>query len=310
MARSTRKSLAGSAVKAARKALSRTPRSSDGGSTTSPAKKTSAKKAAPAKTAAKKAAPAKKTASTPAKKTAAKKSSATKAPAKKAPATKAPAKKAAATKAAAATKKTATKAPAKKAPAKKAPAKKAPAKTAPAKKAATKTAPAKKAATTKAPAKKAATTKAPAKKAAQKVAPKKAAAPKQVTALVVQEGEGAWTKAEIKEVLAELNTERDRVATTLAGLDAELAGLMRDAGDGAGQDPADMGATSFERDHELIVANNEREKLAQIDRALARIADGTYGICESCGRPIGKRRLMAFPRATLCMECKQREERR
>ena len=301
MARSTRKSLAGSAVKAARKALSRTPRSGDGASTTSTAKKASAKKAAPAKktapsktasktatkkttpakktTAATKAAPAKKTAAT---KTAAKKTAAKKAPAKKAPATKAPAKKApvkkgAATKAAAPAKKTAaTKAPAKKASAKKAPAKKA-----------------------------------PAKKAAQKAAPtKKAAATKQVSALVVQEGEGAWTKAEVKEVLAELNTERERVAATLAGLDAELAGLMRDAGDGAGQDPADMGATSFERDHELIVANNEREKLAQIDRALARIADGTYGSCESCGRPIGKRRLMAFPRATLCMECKQREERR
>ena len=43
---------------------------------------------------------------------------------------------------------------------------------------------------------------------------------------------------------------------------------------------------------------------------LARIDDGTYGICESCGEPIGKMRLMAFPRATLCMTCKQREERR
>ena len=50
--------------------------------------------------------------------------------------------------------------------------------------------------------------------------------------------------------------------------------------------------------------------LAQIDRALARIHDGTYGVCESCGNPIGKMRVMAFPRATLCMTCKQREERR
>ena len=56
--------------------------------------------------------------------------------------------------------------------------------------------------------------------------------------------------------------------------------------------------------------SNERDKLAQIDRALARIDDGTYGVCESCGNPIGKMRLMAFPRATLCLTCKQREERR
>ncbi|MBN9325656.1 MAG: TraR/DksA family transcriptional regulator, partial [Cellulomonas sp.] len=41
-----------------------------------------------------------------------------------------------------------------------------------------------------------------------------------------------------------------------------------------------------------------------------RIAAGTYGACESCGKPIGKARLQAFPRATLCVECKQREERR
>ena len=100
------------------------------------------------------------------------------------------------------------------------------------------------------------------------------------------------------------------MVNTLASQEAELAGLMRDSGDGAGHDQADMGATSFERDHELYVVNNEKEKLAQIDRALARIADGTYGICESCGEPIGKMRVMAFPRATLCMTCKQREERR
>ena len=50
--------------------------------------------------------------------------------------------------------------------------------------------------------------------------------------------------------------------------------------------------------------------LAQIERALQRIEDGTYGVCESCGNAIGKMRLMAFPRATLCMTCKQREERR
>ncbi len=153
--------------------------------------------------------------------------------------------------------------------------------------------------------------KAPATKAAaKKAAPTRSATAKQVGSLKVKEGEGAWTKAEIKGVLDELHELRDKVVHTLAEQEEELAGLMRDAGDGAGHDQADMGATSFERDHELTVVNNEREKLAQIDRALARIADGTYGICESCGNPIGKMRVMAFPRATLCLTCKQREERR
>jgi RNA polymerase-binding protein DksA len=154
--------------------------------------------------------------------------------------------------------------------------------------------------------------KTPAKKAppAKKSAAKRTASSGQVSALKVKEGEGAWTKAEIKGVLDELHELREKVVHTLTEQEEELAGLMRDAGDGAGHDQADMGATSFERDHELTVVNNEREKLAQIDRALARIADGTYGTCESCGNPIGKMRVMAFPRATLCMTCKQREERR
>ena len=113
-----------------------------------------------------------------------------------------------------------------------------------------------------------------------------------------------------RQVLKDLKEQRAHSVAVLSGLEDELTGLMRDSGDGAGQDQADMGATSFERDHELTVLNSERDKLAQIERALQRIDDGTYGICESCGEPIGKLRLMAFPRATLCMTCKQREERR
>ena len=57
-------------------------------------------------------------------------------------------------------------------------------------------------------------------------------------------------------------------------------------------------------------AANQRELLLQTEKALDRLEDGTYGVCEQCGEPIGKLRLMAFPRATLCMDCKRREERR
>jgi RNA polymerase-binding protein DksA len=152
----------------------------------------------------------------------------------------------------------------------------------------------------------------PAKKAPAKKAPaKKASATKASTrSLVVKDDEGAWTAAELEEVLADLHQHRDRLVAILHDQEVELAGLMRDSGDGAGHDQADVGASSFERDHELIVLNNERDMLAQIDRALARIDDGTYGVCEACGQPVGKNRLMAFPRATLCLSCKQREERR
>ncbi len=60
----------------------------------------------------------------------------------------------------------------------------------------------------------------------------------------------------------------------------------------------------------MSLANNARNMLEQTERALSRIEDGTYGVCESCGNPVGKARLQAFPRATLCVTCKQREERR
>ena len=66
----------------------------------------------------------------------------------------------------------------------------------------------------------------------------------------------------------------------------------------------------FEREQELSIAANRLDLLTQIKRAVERIDAGTYGYCESCGKPIPKARLKAFPMATLDVACKQREERR
>ena len=148
------------------------------------------------------------------------------------------------------------------------------------------------------------------KSATRKSAAARSAQQALLATLVVKEDEEAWTEEELAELLDELHEQQQHSGAIVAAQEVELSGLMRDSGDGAGQDQADLGATSFERDHELTVLSNERDKLAQIERALGRIEDGTYGACESCGNPIGKMRLMAFPRATLCMTCKQREERR
>ncbi len=145
---------------------------------------------------------------------------------------------------------------------------------------------------------------------AEKAAPVKKARKATPSTLVVLEGEDAWTRAELNEVVKDLREHRERLAASVGHAEEELARLMRDAGDGAGHDQADVGATSFERDHELTVLAKERETLGQLDRALAHIDDGTYGVCDSCGNPIGKNRLMAVPHATLCLSCKQREERR
>ena len=161
--------------------------------------------------------------------------------------------------------------------------------------------PAKKAA---APVKKAAV---PVKKAAAPV--KKAAAVARKKPLVVREDETPWTAAELKEVRAALNAEAARLVEEVASAEAGLADLIRDSGDGAGDDQADAGSKTFEREHEMSLANNARDMLLQVHHALERISDGTYGVCESCGRPIGKLRLQAFPRASMCMACKQAEER-
>ena len=126
----------------------------------------------------------------------------------------------------------------------------------------------------------------------------------------VREGEKAWTAREVKDVADELTSDIDRLTGELAAADAELSDLLRNSGDGAGDDQADSGSSALEREQELTLVNNTRDLLAQTQRALGRISAGTFATCESCSRAVGKARLQAFPRATLCVECKQREERR
>ena len=171
-----------------------------------------------------------------------------------------------------------------------------------------KTSAAKKTAAKKAPAKKAATTKvAASKKTATKKGATKKAAPER---LVVREDESPWTAKELKEVRSELETEIERLTAEIASAETDLNEFLKEPIDGAGDDQADAGAKSFEREHELSLVAGARTGLEQNRHALERIDEGTYGICESCGNPIGKLRLQAYPRATLCMSCKSRQERR
>lgn len=128
--------------------------------------------------------------------------------------------------------------------------------------------------------------------------------------LVVREDESPWTTAELKEVRSELEHDIEQLRSELRHAQSDLVDLMRDSGDGAGDDQADAGAKTYEREQEISLANNAREMLEQTEHALERLDDGSYGICESCGNPIGKLRLQAAPRATLCMPCKMKQERR
>ena len=129
-------------------------------------------------------------------------------------------------------------------------------------------------------------------------------------ALPVRPGEDPWTAGELTEVTDTLTAEVAGLRAEISQAEAGIADRLRDSVGDAGDDQADLGAKTFEREHELALTQNARALLMQNEQALARIAEGTYGTCESCGEPIGKARLQAFPRATLCVTCKQREERR
>lgn len=134
---------------------------------------------------------------------------------------------------------------------------------------------------------------------------KKAPAP--ILDLPIREGEQPWTAEEITEVREELEADIVRITKQIEAADAELTQLLHEGNDG---DTADIGSSNFERDTEMTLTTNLRDMLDQSQHALARLNNGSYGRCESCGEPIGKGRLLAFPRATMCVACKSREERR
>ena len=255
-----------------------------------------------------------------------------KAPAKKATPKKSPAKKV-----------VAKKVPSKKLPSKKAPVKKAPAKKAPIKPVLAKKAPAKKPTEIIKGAHKTALTSSTAKGGATTISVykpeveasdivvveekrlvlpppvrkpkpgKKAPALKPIKAApapFVSEGEENWTATELKAIRSELAKDLVRLKKELEEIESEMDDLIEASGVGAGDDQADAGAKTFEREHEISLVYNARDMVLQTERALDRIDTKSYGRCEDCGNAIGKARLQVFPRATLCMLCKQKEERR
>jgi len=128
--------------------------------------------------------------------------------------------------------------------------------------------------------------------------------------LVVGEGTENWSATELKSIRSELSKDLERLKKELALVESEMDALIEASGVGAGDDQADAGTKTFEREHEMSLVYNARDMVLQTERALERIDNKSYGRCEDCGNPIGKARLQVFPRATLCMICKQKEERR
>jgi DnaK suppressor protein len=112
----------------------------------------------------------------------------------------------------------------------------------------------------------------------------------------------------------------DDIRSHLEGLYRELTAEYANASaavvdigrraDTDGDDEVDAGAKTALREHQLSLMATIQERLVQVERALERIAAGTYGRCETCGEEISPERLEAFPAATTCVTCKRAGERR
>ena len=84
---------------------------------------------------------------------------------------------------------------------------------------------------------------------------------------------------------------------------------FRDSGGYRLTDTADIASNLIDEEIVMSLAQGEAREIEEIDNALSQIEKGTYGVCESCGRKINKQRLMAIPFVSLCIKCKEAEER-
>ena len=120
------------------------------------------------------------------------------------------------------------------------------------------------------------------------------------------------SKKEVDELREKLVAERrdlqaqydELEESTFSSNQSDLTGEM-----GFDEEYADAGTATFEREKDLSLVNNLRDLIDRIDKALVKIEDGTYGLCDRCGKPIEKPRLKALPYANLCLKDKQAEER-
>jgi DnaK suppressor protein len=111
---------------------------------------------------------------------------------------------------------------------------------------------------------------------------------------------------------AQLEEEVARLEAEIAALDHEERASQSEAsGENAYRDHmADQGSATFEREMDMTFEENDRDELDRVRAAIARIDDGTYGMCARCSADIPAARLEAVPAASLCIQCKEAEETR
>lgn len=123
-----------------------------------------------------------------------------------------------------------------------------------------------------------------------------------------------------RELVSEMGPKETRellllMRARLLELDEEMTeslaiGLEEESGEeSSDQHMADVGTVTLSRELDLSVQGNTEHLLAQVDRALEKLDDGTYGLCDRCGGPIGEGRLRSMPYAVLCLEHQRELER-
>lgn len=115
----------------------------------------------------------------------------------------------------------------------------------------------------------------------------------------------ALTKKELKKFQELLEEKRKTVLERARQMLSE--GMVLDANDLP--DEMDLASSEYIQSFEFRLRGREKSLLSKLDLALKKIEDGTFGICEICEEPIGKKRLEARPETSLCIKCKEDQER-
>lgn len=122
------------------------------------------------------------------------------------------------------------------------------------------------------------------------------------------------TKRDLNHYREILEAEQARVSRSLKRRTKDIETAAEEAGSASGRahsnHMADQGSDESQYETMLQMAASEREYLREIEAALERIEDGTYGICELTGKPIGRARLEAIPTARFCIEAQEKLEAR
>ena len=111
---------------------------------------------------------------------------------------------------------------------------------------------------------------------------------------------------------ARLTQERARIQADLSSLDAEVATLGKDQqteGGSTGNHMADGATDIAEQDRDMALIGTLQERQREVDQALERLQQGSYGVCERCGKPIPAERLEVRPFSILCVDCQSKVER-